>query len=592
MSTNALNTGDQNTTLFKRYQGYTNTGLPLVSEYPVNADPNIFSKNVFVNEVPSVAPSDLTSTSVNFNYKLTPGSSILSKTYTRKTSIVTPYIVKYEDVQLMGWSGNANLSFIFQGYDGSGNPIGSNLLQQVIPTNFDAAGSYTITVKNSSGVIIPTDKYILDRSAGIISFYGYSLVNQNNPPKITFWRYEGDIGFSSFSGGITGPTGSTGQTGPRGDTGYRGETGPDGAPGPDGGFTGPTGHTGDIGATGATGPKGDPGGSTGYTGPSGETGPTGYRGDTGYTGPTGDTGPTGYRGDTGYTGPRGDTGFRGETGPAGSTAGLTGMTGPMVLTYTLSSSKGQTGGVTYTLKPNQLDTNNSYAGMTGYNPTTGYFTNLEENPMSVLVDFQVSADQGNWVAEVWKSDALGNTSLYWKSQNLASGADASYSQAVTLKQNESTFVQYAVYNASTYTLAQDSTKIQFSRLDWATGAKTFVIDHPVNENKYLVHACLEGPEAGVYYRGIDEVNEGGCCIVRLPEYVSSFTTDATPHITPIFSGKIRTLNVSLVKNNCFTVYGEPGPFTWILYARRQSIEVEPLKSEVNVRGEGPYKYIF
>jgi hypothetical protein len=269
------------------------------------------------------------------------------------------------------------------------------------------------------------------------------------------------------------------------------------------------------------------------------------------------------------------------------------MTGPMVLTYTLSSSvPGQTGGYKYTLNPNQLDSNNSYSGMTGYNPTTGYFTNFESNPMSVLVDFQVSADQGNWVAEVWKSDALGNTGLYWKSQNLASGADASYSQAVTLKQNESTFVQYAVYNASTYTLAQDSTKIQFSRLDWATGAKTFVIDHPINENKYLVHACLEGPEAGVYYRGIDEVGEGGCCVVSLPEYVSSFTTDATPHITPIFSGKIRTLNVSLVRNNCFTVYGEPGPFTWILYARRQGIEVEPFKSEVNVRGEGPYKYIF
>ena len=37
------------------------------------------------------------------------------------------------------------------------------------------------------------------------------------------------------------------------------------------------------------------------------------------------------------------------------------------------------------------------------------------------------------------------------------------------------------------------------------GAKTFVIDHPDDENKYLVHVCLEGPEAGVYYRGKAEV---------------------------------------------------------------------------------------
>jgi hypothetical protein len=31
--------------------------------------------------------------------------------------------------------------------------------------------------------------------------------------------------------------------------------------------------------------------------------------------------------------------------------------------------------------------------------------------------------------------------------------------------------------------------------------KSFVIQHPINTNQYLVHVCLEGPEAGVYYRG-------------------------------------------------------------------------------------------
>jgi len=35
----------------------------------------------------------------------------------------------------------------------------------------------------------------------------------------------------------------------------------------------------------------------------------------------------------------------------------------------------------------------------------------------------------------------------------------------------------------------------------AIGSKTFVREHPLNKDKYLVHACLEGPEAGVYYRG-------------------------------------------------------------------------------------------
>ena len=33
----------------------------------------------------------------------------------------------------------------------------------------------------------------------------------------------------------------------------------------------------------------------------------------------------------------------------------------------------------------------------------------------------------------------------------------------------------------------------------ATGpSKSFIIDHPTDPSKYLVHVCLEGPEAGVY----------------------------------------------------------------------------------------------
>ena len=27
-----------------------------------------------------------------------------------------------------------------------------------------------------------------------------------------------------------------------------------------------------------------------------------------------------------------------------------------------------------------------------------------------------------------------------------------------------------------------------------------MIDHPIDKNEYLVHACLEGHESGVYYK--------------------------------------------------------------------------------------------
>ena len=127
-----------------------------------------------------------------------------------------------------------------------------------------------------------------------------------------------------------------------------------------------------------------------------------------------------------------------------------------------------------------------------------------------------------------------------------------------------------------------------------TGAtKTFVIDHPVNPEKYLVHACLEGPEAGVYYRGKGEIKNGSLSeTIELPNYVSSFATDLTVQVTPIYNGKINILNASEVENNLFTVYGESScNFNWVVYGKRSSINTEPYKNDVYVKGSGPYLWI-
>jgi len=121
-------------------------------------------------------------------------------------------------------------------------------------------------------------------------------------------------------------------------------------------------------------------------------------------------------------------------------------------------------------------------------------------------------------------------------------------------------------------------------------SKTFVIDHPVHENKYLVHACLEGPEAGVYYRGVGEITDNESVTVILPDYVCKFATDFTIQITPIYNGKIITLNASEVINNQFTVYGEQCKFYWNVYGKRFEIDIEPNKDDVEVRGQGPYLY--
>lgn len=125
-------------------------------------------------------------------------------------------------------------------------------------------------------------------------------------------------------------------------------------------------------------------------------------------------------------------------------------------------------------------------------------------------------------------------------------------------------------------------------------AKTFVINHPTKPDSYLVHACLEGPEAGVYYRGESKIENNQSVVVKLPDYVSSFATNFSINITPIYSDDSDeniVYRTSRVKDNAFTVYGKNGSFYWIVYGQRGKVDVEPKKSDVQVSGEGPYKYI-
>jgi hypothetical protein len=124
-----------------------------------------------------------------------------------------------------------------------------------------------------------------------------------------------------------------------------------------------------------------------------------------------------------------------------------------------------------------------------------------------------------------------------------------------------------------------------------SATKTFVIDNPVNPEKYLVHGCLEGPEAGVYYRGKGEITNDTHVIIELPYYVSSLAANFSVQVSSIFNGRINNYNVSEVIYNKFTVYGNNGKFYWMVYGTRQEIEVDPNKSDVVVKGEGPYLWI-
>jgi hypothetical protein len=139
-------------------------------------------------------------------------------------------------------------------------------------------------------------------------------------------------------------------------------------------------------------------------------------------------------------------------------------------------------------------------------------------------------------------------------------------------------------------------------LQWDSGTyeviynstKTFIIDHPLDNEKYLVHACLEGPEAGVYYRGSGCIPSGKDCVeISLPDYVDKLAREFVVNLTPV--GKPILLGSSHVKSGKFTVFrrhakSKRSEFFWVVFAKREDIEIEPLKQSVNVHGDGPYKW--
>jgi hypothetical protein len=170
--------------------------------------------------------------------------------------------------------------------------------------------------------------------------------------------------------------------------------------------------------------------------------------------------------------------------------------------------------------------------------------------------------------------------------NLVNSAAADSTVIQPLRQDFTGSARLLFYNTGTGELTYSSVATSASN-------KTFVIDHPLDESKYLVHACLEGPEAGVYYRGRGQV-KNGICTITLPNYVVKLATDFTVHVTPIrasIKGTRMYLEVSDIdEKGEFGVFGDDGDFSWVVYGSRSSIIVEPSKDDIEVLGDGPYKY--
>ena len=116
------------------------------------------------------------------------------------------------------------------------------------------------------------------------------------------------------------------------------------------------------------------------------------------------------------------------------------------------------------------------------------------------------------------------------------------------------------------------------------GWKGFDIKHPTKENHRLRYVCLEGPEGGVYYRGILKDSE----FIELPDYWKDLvdTKTITVHLTPI--GTYQYLYYTVAKNRIIVKNHSnlPTHCSYIVYGERK--DGEPLIPEYE--GNSPEDY--
>lgn len=115
--------------------------------------------------------------------------------------------------------------------------------------------------------------------------------------------------------------------------------------------------------------------------------------------------------------------------------------------------------------------------------------------------------------------------------------------------------------------------------DWAvysngwfgvTAGKGFFIDHPLDpENKYLLHATVEGPEPYNLYRGVVTTDVSGRAVVNLPDYFESANKDFSYYLQPI--GTFAQVIVEEeVRNNEFVIRTDKPnvKVSWMVVATR------------------------
>lgn len=190
--------------LLKKSLGIANTKPhgSLLSEASITSYPFIFNTKQYAQTIPLPLPGDfvIDPKFSNFGYTIENGTTCINDiTSTRFYSQSYPYIALYNNVLLTAVSLDPIANSVYNGttsYSSYSHP----LLKQSISKYFDPNANYPWTLTTSNGVTIDTaDGYWLcDTDSGVITLYDsnttVSQLSRTNPPRFTFYRYEGLIG--------------------------------------------------------------------------------------------------------------------------------------------------------------------------------------------------------------------------------------------------------------------------------------------------------------------------------------------------------------------------------------------------------------
>lgn len=132
----------------------------------------------------------------------------------------------------------------------------------------------------------------------------------------------------------------------------------------------------------------------------------------------------------------------------------------------------------------------------------------------------------------------------------------------------------------------------------ATGAKFFVIDHPIEPgNKILRHFSMESDEPLLVYRGMEKFDKNGEVVVQLQDYISAININYTYNLTPVGEYMPVFISKEVDDKGLFIISGgKEGAFvSWTLYGQRHDAYFqkypEKLNPEVNKSAEQIGKFL-